>query len=212
MMYKLATFAMVASMLCVKLQLSAMQPGEINELSLEEIESINFEESDISIFRTLFTYAQSLSLDSNDSLSFRGEIILMILSDDFAADLKAKKLTTSDLEVRELIKDFETLKFNVYHPIIPDYVKFGYNLCEGNYGYLYIRIKTRGYFWPVIIVISIFLLWLYGQFSNQFVLIQNTRLKKGLIILAVVAVVFLLFFFNTCSTCISPDMFYGIHL
>jgi len=174
----------------------------------KQLDTFNLYECNIEDYIILTEYAQELLKSGVDTLEFKGEVSLSIISKSFCEKINTEKIK-KDKRAKDLFLTFESYQY--YCNQKPsDYLKLAHHLCEGNYSYVYSRAQVSAAFIPVItltiIILILFVLNILG--------IIKWKIKKyfNVIFLGIIIFLFLIFvvFKLTCNQYVTSDSFYFI--
>lgn len=183
----------------------------LDDITIEEIDLMKFEESDVDYFlKITFLAKKAKNTVENKEFSNKGDLLLFKLSDVIGEKIKSGELNPLDKKVTRLLEVYEAEKFHIYQPKIHDFIKLMHYSCVGMYGHILNRFYDSVFFYPVISLLVLFftsVLTVNFYFKNRkFRLLYN----RILIVLVILGLIMTLSFKATCDECIQDDSFYGI--
>lgn len=176
-----------------------------------ELDTIKFSKLSISELEILTNYSIALLGSNIDSVKFKGDVSLSVLFSHLCNGIKDSKYNKNENTTKQLLNKYK--EYQYYCQIRPpEWLKLSHYICQGKYEYIYSRLQTTWYFYPLLILsISFFVMYFLFLFK-----VLKWKYRKHF--LWIMSIFFLLlmitfvFFKFSCENYVTEDSFYNISI
>jgi len=190
---------------------SLAMANTLNALTIEEIDTIKIQPTSIGAYVKMTNYAIELMGDtSNSENSAKGEVLLSVLATHLKDQIENKSLNPDKKLTKSLLEKYAQNKYLIHQPKVSNVLKLAHHACDGNFKYIYSRIKHNRCFIPALVFLGLTLTF---SLLNIFRLIRwKYRRGCNVFILVVVALILVtaIIFNKTCDKKVTQTTFYGI--
>ena len=135
--------------------IQALNPEKyLDELTIGQIDSIDFGLYDVSDLEKLIEYCIILTEDSVETKSFKGMVALGGIAQFLDTGIRSKTISYHSFVVKRIIKKLKKQNYHIYSPPPSDFRKLLHYICQDKYSYIYMKFRGSIFYCPVVFIAS----------------------------------------------------------